>query len=79
MKQNKMAKFVAIFALLWIFISIAGTGLLIIFQDNSNQNIELTAEEIQAIEQQYLESLSGSTASWSTQVEINNNEENIAE
>lgn len=79
MKQNKMAKFVAIFALLWIFISIAGTGLLIIFQDNSNQNVELTAEEFEMLQQQYLESLSGSTASWSTQVEINNNEENIAE
>jgi len=79
MKQNKMAKIVAILALFGILISIIGTWALIIFGNDGNQPIELTAEEIEMLQQQYLDSLSGSTATGSLQPETNEVPENTAE
>ena len=55
----------AFLALFWIIISVIGTGLIIIFDNNSNQQIEYTPEQIEQI-QQYMDSLSGSTMSWTT-------------
>lgn len=79
MKQNKMAKIVALLALLGIVVSIIGTWALIIFGNNANQPIELTAEEIEMLQQQYLDSLSGSTATGSNQPETSAVPENTAE
>lgn len=79
MKQNKMAKIVAFIALFGILISIIGTWALIIFGNDGNQPIELTAEEIEMLQQQYLDSLSGSTATGSLQPETNEVPENTAE
>ncbi len=50
MKQNKFAKLMAILALLWIIISIIWTWLLAIIGDNNSQQIELSPEQIQQIQ-----------------------------
>lgn len=63
-KKNTVAKIMASLALLWIIISIIWTSLLFIFWNN-NQNVELTPEQIQEL-QELMNSYSGSieTSSW---------------
>lgn len=64
MKNKIAAKLMASLALLWIIISIIWTGLLFIFWNNT-QNVELTPEQIQEL-QELMNSYSGSleTSSW---------------
>jgi cell division protein FtsB len=64
MKKNAAVKIMAILAMLWIVVSIVWTGLLIIFGESQNQTIELTQEDIEAIQQQ-IDSMTGSTQSGS--------------
>lgn len=64
MKKNATVKIMAILAMLWIVVSIVWTGLLIIFGESQNQTIELTQEDIEAIQQQ-IDSMTGSTQSGS--------------
>lgn len=67
MKQNKTVKLMAILAMLGIIISVVWTGLLIIFeQSRAPQQLELTAEEIEELQKQIQESMSGSTSTGST-------------
>jgi preprotein translocase subunit SecG len=61
MKQNKFAKLMAILALLWIIVSIIWTWLLSIFGNNTNQQIELSPEQIQEIQDMI------NSQSWATQ------------
>ncbi len=64
MKNKIAAKIMATLALLWIIISIVWTSLLFIFWNNT-QNVELTPEQIQEL-QELMNSYSGSleTSSW---------------
>ncbi len=67
MKQNKTVKLMAILAMLGIIISVVWTGLLIMFeQAKAPQQLELTAEEIEELQKQIQESMSGSTSTGST-------------
>lgn len=67
MKQNKTVKLMAILAMLGIIISVVWTGLLIMFeQAKAPQQLELTAEEIEELQKQIQESMSGSTQSGTT-------------
>lgn len=61
MKQNKFAKLMAILALLWIIVSIIWTWLLAIFGNNTNQQVELSPEQIQQIQDMI------NSQSWATQ------------
>jgi preprotein translocase subunit SecG len=79
MKKNAITKIIASLAFFWILISIAWTGLLIIFNDNQQQ--ELSAEQIAEIQKMF-ESQSWSTShSWTEIIpEINISDEvNITE
>lgn len=67
MKQNKFAKLMAILALLWIIVSIIWTWLLAIFGNNTNQQIELSPEQIQEI-QDIINSQSWATQSSSWEI-----------
>jgi len=61
MKQNKFAKLMAILALLWIIVSIIWTWLLAIFGNNTSQQVELSPEQIQQIQDMI------NSQSWATQ------------
>ena len=70
MKQNKTVKIMAILAILWIFVSIVWTWALVIFENmTAQQQIELTPEQIEELQKQYIESLSGSTATGSLEIQ----------
>ena len=63
MKKNAAVKIMAILAMVWIIVSVVGTGLLIIFDQSQNQPIELSQEDIDAIQEQ-IDAMTGSTQSW---------------
>lgn len=79
MKKNILTKIIAWLAFFGILISIIGTGLLIIFNDNQQQ--ELTAEQIAEI-QKMIESQSWATSQSGELVipeELISDEANISE
>lgn len=49
MRRKSSAKIVAIFALLWIILSIIGTWILILFSWNENNGDTLTQEQLQEL------------------------------
>jgi len=53
----------ATIALFWIVLSIIGTWLIIIFSDNWNQQVELTPDQIEQL-QDLIKSQSGTTSTW---------------
>lgn len=63
MKKNNANKVMALFALIWIVISIIWTWLIVILNSSGQTTTELTAEQIQEIQEMY-NSQSWATASW---------------
>lgn len=63
MKQSKMTKIVAIFALFWIIISVIWTWILVFYEmyfSSNNTEVSLTQEQLQEI----IKSYSWTTWSW---------------
>lgn len=63
MRKNKTTQVMAILALLWIVIWIIWTGVLFIFSNSSSQQ-EISAEQYAEL-QEYINSLSWTTNTWS--------------
>ncbi len=68
--RNKWAKIMAIFALVWIVISVIWTWILYVVESNRVENTEINAEELQKLIEQMKtnswETLSWETNSWET-------------
>lgn len=70
MKQTKIAKVMAILALAWIIISVIWTWLLVIFDNSNNQQqVDLTPEQIEEI-QNMINSQTWTTQSSSWEINI---------
>ncbi len=66
MKKTKTAKVFAILALLWIWISIVGTGILILTTPSQTEQAPLTQEKLQEILDSSKVEATVKTKSWAT-------------